>query len=639
MHQLNSSKLTRILQESIGGNSRTTLIINCSPSIFNESETISTLRFGTRAKYIKNKLKVNAELSPKELEQLLKKAKLQVSEIQGVVRGLESELGQWRSGKNVPESEWIQLGTMSTRKTFASIDSLPLSPNVSDPFLADERDEFIRRENELSDLLAGRQQEVKSAKAYADSISEQMEVLRQRHTDNTLEHLEMSASINEYKLKLEKSVFQNKESSITIDELRESNTAIEKDLQMKMIQMDELAVAKSLDEYMYRKQERMQQMLTEFYPSGPMKDKEIEMRTSFDDLSNLSITHAPTDSGNIEQQQFAFVKAESEIKEMRSTITDLESRLETKDQTIQELEGTKTQGDDQLLTLKNEYTQLLEKALADEMDAVGDASSIQHLKDKLEAQYATKIQVQEQEVQHMTSALKSKKNTIETLQSQIISLTEENKKLATADTPIQSPDRANLEEFLQTLGEKLVDFDVLKKKMMHDLEKRCERVVELELSLDGTREQYNAILRNSNSSAQQQKMLFLERNLSQLALVQKRIVDQNANLKKSNSIQERKLTMKNEQIARLESLLLEFQTKCETQSRKLEAQLASANEKMASKEQWGTWMQSSKIAKPLRGGIAASGDDDDTMSVRSPRESLLGSDAKRSSWYVSLLKK
>ncbi len=44
------SKLTRVLQESLGGNSKTCLIITCSPSIFNEAETIGTLRFGKRAK-------------------------------------------------------------------------------------------------------------------------------------------------------------------------------------------------------------------------------------------------------------------------------------------------------------------------------------------------------------------------------------------------------------------------------------------------------------------------------------------------------------------------------------------------------------------------------------------------------------
>jgi kinesin family member 5 len=65
------SKLTRILQESLGGNSKTSLIVTCSPSIFNESETISTLKFGTRAKQIKNKAKVNKEFSIQELKYML----------------------------------------------------------------------------------------------------------------------------------------------------------------------------------------------------------------------------------------------------------------------------------------------------------------------------------------------------------------------------------------------------------------------------------------------------------------------------------------------------------------------------------------------------------------------------------------
>ena len=42
------SKLTRILQESLGGNSRTTLIVTCSHSEEHEHETLSTLRFGVR---------------------------------------------------------------------------------------------------------------------------------------------------------------------------------------------------------------------------------------------------------------------------------------------------------------------------------------------------------------------------------------------------------------------------------------------------------------------------------------------------------------------------------------------------------------------------------------------------------------
>uniref|UniRef100_A0A3Q2YZ24 Kinesin-like protein n=1 Tax=Hippocampus comes TaxID=109280 RepID=A0A3Q2YZ24_HIPCM len=42
------SKMTRILQDSLGGNCRTTIVICCSPSASNEAETKSTLMFGQR---------------------------------------------------------------------------------------------------------------------------------------------------------------------------------------------------------------------------------------------------------------------------------------------------------------------------------------------------------------------------------------------------------------------------------------------------------------------------------------------------------------------------------------------------------------------------------------------------------------
>jgi kinesin family protein 5 len=65
------SKLTRILQESLGGNYKTSLIVTCSPHSFNREETISTLKFATRAKTIKTHYKVNIMNSPESMARLI----------------------------------------------------------------------------------------------------------------------------------------------------------------------------------------------------------------------------------------------------------------------------------------------------------------------------------------------------------------------------------------------------------------------------------------------------------------------------------------------------------------------------------------------------------------------------------------
>ncbi len=53
------SKLTRILQESIGGNAKVSLIVTVSPSNYNTEETFSSLNFGARAMKVKNKPIIN----------------------------------------------------------------------------------------------------------------------------------------------------------------------------------------------------------------------------------------------------------------------------------------------------------------------------------------------------------------------------------------------------------------------------------------------------------------------------------------------------------------------------------------------------------------------------------------------------
>ncbi|CAD5221400.1 unnamed protein product [Bursaphelenchus xylophilus] len=56
-----NSKLTRLLQDSLGGNSKTVMIANIGPATYNYDETISTLRYANRAKNIKNVARINED--------------------------------------------------------------------------------------------------------------------------------------------------------------------------------------------------------------------------------------------------------------------------------------------------------------------------------------------------------------------------------------------------------------------------------------------------------------------------------------------------------------------------------------------------------------------------------------------------
>ncbi len=64
MHHIpyRESKLTRILQDSLGGKTRTTIIVAISPARLNLEETISTLEYAIRAKSIQNKPQYNSQV-------------------------------------------------------------------------------------------------------------------------------------------------------------------------------------------------------------------------------------------------------------------------------------------------------------------------------------------------------------------------------------------------------------------------------------------------------------------------------------------------------------------------------------------------------------------------------------------------
>eukprot|EP00757_Euglenozoa_sp_SAG-D1_P005632 gene5632-15725_t len=63
--------MCKMVQDSIGGNSLTYIVLNCSEASYNIDESISTLRFGERAKFIRNRPTINQGLSVPELKSRL----------------------------------------------------------------------------------------------------------------------------------------------------------------------------------------------------------------------------------------------------------------------------------------------------------------------------------------------------------------------------------------------------------------------------------------------------------------------------------------------------------------------------------------------------------------------------------------
>lgn len=87
------SKLTFLLKNSLGGNSKTAFIANVSPASSYLVETLSTLLFAQRAKLIKNEARINENVKSKSLEALkteLLKTKDELNCIREKYRILES---------------------------------------------------------------------------------------------------------------------------------------------------------------------------------------------------------------------------------------------------------------------------------------------------------------------------------------------------------------------------------------------------------------------------------------------------------------------------------------------------------------------------------------------------------------------
>ncbi|QKX64522.1 uncharacterized protein TRUGW13939_11697 [Talaromyces rugulosus] len=641
------SKLTRILQESLGGNSRTTLIINCSPSSYNDAETVSTLRFGVRAKAIKNKAKINAELSPAELKQLLRKAQGQVTNFESYISNLEGELNMWRSGESVPKDRWAapisdttvapkpprpatpsRLQTEVIRAETPSRPDSRLGDRSSTPSIVlekDEREEFLRRENEFQDQISERETYISNIERSLHEAKEELKGMKETSSRTGKDNEKLNSEINELRMQLEKVSFESKEAGITMDSLKEANSELTAELdEVKQQLLDARIRAKetgaALDEKDKKKAERMAKMMAGFDLNvNVFSDNEQRLKhliEHVDSLHKVSAAGEAVAPDDILELRASLLETQGFVRQAELSMSDRSEIHELQDSKRAELER-------RIVEVEGQYQQVLEQNLGE-----GDANEI---RERLEKLYIDRRDAESKTVADIKVDLVRKEEELVQLRQNIA---DSQVKAATNGT-------ASAAATNKTLQQQIADFDNMKKSLMRDLQNRCERVVELEISLDETREQYNNVLRTSNNRAQQKKMAFLERNLEQLTHVQRQLVEQNSSLKKEVAIAERKLIARNERIASLESLLQDSQEKLTAANHRFEAQLTAVKERLEAAKQGSTRglvtsmegpsgfsFGGSRIAKPLRGG-GGGGTETNGSSVQQQEPST-----KRGSWFL-----
>ncbi|TRM62492.1 P-loop containing nucleoside triphosphate hydrolase protein [Schizophyllum amplum] len=510
------SKLTRILQESLGGNSRTTLIINCSPCAYNETETISTLRFGIRAKSIKNAARVNAELSPQELKGLLQKSQAANGSYQKYIAAMEAELAIWRSGGTVEESDWATPGkagapasaaksepkkaptsptpssSMSTSRSMTPVnpaienlkgdfpDSRPQTPTVLG-LEKDEREDFLRRENELTDALGERESALNAAEKLVKELKEELTFLKEQEATVNKENKTMATQVNELRLQVERLNYDNKEAAITIDILKEQqqDTTSQLDEQNKLIA--ELRTSQKdagAEDKEKRKQEKMAMMMAKF-DTGAFSEKDEQLRAILNKLDSTDPAGALTgdDLTTIRRQ----------LSEGQSVVRETVDRLRQSQEENEMLTRRREELEARVASLEAEYEELLEKTIHDEENSNADlADSIADLKVKLEAQYAAKRDAHLSEMVDLRQQLEMKTNEVRNLHATNESLKSVNEELkrAFAVTSAGIEGGKNLAESAQDLERtrkainvQLAEFDGVKKSLMRDLQNRCEKVI------------------------------------------------------------------------------------------------------------------------------------------------------------------
>ncbi|EPB66314.1 kinesin motor domain protein [Ancylostoma ceylanicum] len=218
-----NSKLTRLLQDSLGGNSKTVMIANIGPASYNYDETLSTLRYANRAKNIQNVARINED--PKDAQ--LRKYQHEIEMLRKQLAEEEAEMNSENESAWELRMQEMEQNLEKTREQLAG---------------RDVEDEETRK---LVQQMLEREAELKRARAEHAELRAKLSQMESRLIvggENMLEKAEEQARLlEESNRELEQS--RTQESRLR-DQLKEKEAARE-DIEEKYSSLQDEAAAKT----------------------------------------------------------------------------------------------------------------------------------------------------------------------------------------------------------------------------------------------------------------------------------------------------------------------------------------------------------------------------------------------------------
>lgn len=360
------SKLTRILQESLGGNARTTIVICCSPASFNESETKSTLEFGKRAKTVKNVVCVNEELTAEEWKRRYEREKEKNGRLKGKLEKLELELARWRAGETVTVDEQINIQDIMEASTpnldvaevevqvVAQVPAKPI-PVMEGSISGDERVRLETERERLYQQLDDKDEEINQQSQYVEKLKEQImdqeelianarrdyENLQSEMTRIQTENESAKEEVKEVLQALEELAVNYDQKSHEIETKNKDIETITEELQQKQTLLNSTTTElQQLKDMSAHQKKRINEMLTNLLRD--LSEVGQALITNTETAVDMKISPESVGTGKMEEEftvaRLFISKMKSEAKNLAQRCLNLESNQTDSNKKVSEYE-------------------------------------------------------------------------------------------------------------------------------------------------------------------------------------------------------------------------------------------------------------------------------------------------------------